>query len=187
MNLPCLNANNTKLPHFIELWSATYEDKNEAKYERHIGTLTKEAIEELFVWKNGTPLSGAKKKSVHENYISKLGQLKSLPKDTPAEEVLKVFGGGMIWKIFLLHLWQPEKYPIFDQHVYRAMVYMKTGKLVELKEEESEKQMKYLKEYLPFYKTLGTYPERKLDKALWMFGKFLKSNWRKMLSAGEAE
>lgn len=182
MQLPYFTQSAKDLPRFIEQWAGTYTDKNEAKYERNIGALTKEAIEELFIWKNGTSLSARKKESVVVNYISRLDHLKSLPKDLSPEQFLqKEFAGGMIWKIFLLHLWQPAKYPIFDQHVYRAMIYMKTGKIRALSEDDSEKLSEYLKEYLPFYQSLGNYPNRKLDKALWMFGKFLSSPWGKIV------
>jgi len=61
------------------------------------------------------------------------------------------------------------------------MIYLKTGQIVELKENDNEKMSKYLRDYLPFYKSLGNFPGRTLDKALWMFGRFLKSPWHKLL------
>jgi len=81
---------------------------------------------------------------------------------------------GMIWKIFTLHIMYPERYPIFDQNVYRAMHYLQTGTIKEIPSKNSDKQTSYITEYLPFYNAHGYYPDRKLDKALFAFGQFLK-------------
>ena len=183
MNFYGFTSTGIDLPRFVEIWSSVYPEETDALYNRNIGTLTPQGIKELFIWKNGTRLSEKKLKSVQDNYVERLARLKALPNDFPPEKFLQEeFAGGMIWKIFLLHIWQPQKYPIFDQHVYRAMIQLKTGQIAELKEDDKEKFSKYLKEYLPFFKSLGDYPKRKLDKALWMYGKFLKTNWAKMIA-----
>jgi hypothetical protein len=81
---------------------------------------------------------------------------------------------GMIWKIFALHIMYPDKYPIFDQNVYRAMHYLQTGTFKEIPSKNTDKQAAYINEYMPFYKEQGDYEGRKLDKALFTFGQFLK-------------
>ena len=83
----------------------------------------------------------------------------------------------MIWKIFTLHILYPDKYPIFDQNVYRAMHYLQTGIIEEIPSKNIDKQAAYIKEYVPFYtelEELGDCKGRKLDKALFSFGQFLK-------------
>ena len=75
----------------------------------------------------------------------------------------------MIWKIFALHILNPDEYPIFDQHVYRAMVYLKTGKIEGIPKTSKEKQLKYIGEYLHFYNDEHEhYEDRNLDKALFL-------------------
>ena len=32
--------------------------------------------------------------------------------------------GGAIWRIFWLHIQHPDTFPIYDQHVHRAMAYL---------------------------------------------------------------
>jgi hypothetical protein len=169
MRFPHLNQCDGDISEFIEFWAALYDDKNEGKYERNIGKLTEDPVNELFFWKNGGPLSEIKMKSVREN----LSRVRTLSKDVAPEQFLQnEVKGGMIWRIFFLHIWDPSKYPIFDQHVYRAMVYLKTGQIIkDLPHSDREKQAKYIEEYLPFYFYrcfLGHHDGRKLDKALWI-------------------
>jgi hypothetical protein len=101
-----------------------------------------------------------------------------LPRDTPPDQWLKKFGtGGAIWNIFFLHVWD-QQFPIFDQHVYRAMRFIESRQITEIPVANARKIEIYLKEYLPFYKNLEQYLEtiqpRDLDRALWKFGQFLK-------------
>src|ERR1039457_6849694 len=88
------------------------------------------------------------KNAVSENIIAKLEHLRTLPKDMTPEDFLgKEAKGRMIWRIFLLHIWQHTQYPIFDQHVYRAMIFMKTRTIKELPDDCAAKQQKYITEY----------------------------------------
>jgi hypothetical protein len=71
----------------------------------------------------------------------------------------------------------PNRFPIFDQNVYRAMHYLQTGTIKEIPSKNTDKQAAYINEYMPFYKEQGEqgdYEGRKLDKALFTFGQFLK-------------
>ena len=61
--------------------------------------------------------------------------------------------GGAIWRIFWLHLQHPEQFPIYDQHVHRAMAFM-----LKWPEEKREipvhnptKVRNYLEVYRPFF------------------------------------
>lgn len=83
-------------------------------------------------------------------------------------------GGGAIWNIFHAHCLYPDRWPIFDQHVCRALWYMLKGELREIPVKDSEKLRVYRESYVSFHSSFGPVPERRLDEALFMFGKFLK-------------
>ena len=114
-----------------------------------------------------------------ETVIAKLYRYCSLPLSTPEDAnnflTNELKDKGMIWKIFTMHIMYPDMYPIFDQNVYRAMNYLQTETIKEIPSKNSGKQMSYITEYLPFYNTHGYYSDRKLDKALFSFGQFLKT------------
>lgn len=167
------------LKDFVGYWKKAYDYENEPIYSDNIGKrLTRERVLSLFVWKNGRKLSAKKQKSVEENYVALLPEVARCTKDLPPEDFLSQFGkGGAIWDIFFLHLWQ-SKYPIFDQHVFRAMRFIKSGEIHELPASKSARVRLYLDEYLRFYSSLlhlcGSPSPRDIDKALWKFGQFLK-------------
>jgi hypothetical protein len=171
-----------QLKEFVEYWHGIYHDRNEQLYFSNIGKkLTSDSLHRLYEWKNGGRLSKGKKNSVEKHYISRISHLKNISKKISAKEWLEKFGHDRaIWDIFFLHVWN-QKFPIFDQHVYRAMKFIQKRELCELPKKESEKTKIYLEEYLPFFQTmdaeLRSPKNRKLDKVLWIFGKFLK--WQK--------
>jgi hypothetical protein len=86
----------------------------------------------------------------------------------------KLKNKGMIWKIFTLHIMYPNRFPIFDQNVYRSMHYLQTGTIKEIPSKNTDKQAAYINEYMPFFKEQGDYKGKELDKALFTFGQFLK-------------
>jgi len=53
------------------------------------------------------------------------------------------------------------------------MVYLNTGKIQEIKNSEKIKYLVYQREYIPFFNSLPKYNERKTDKTLVTFGRFL--------------
>ncbi|ROT45358.1 hypothetical protein CHR62_08730 [Pusillimonas sp. NJUB218] len=81
---------------------------------------------------------------------------------------------GALQNIFYLHCLEPEKWPIFDQHTFRAMQYIKTGQIVEIGTTNKQKYAAYKDEYIPFLRTFGGNNARKIDRALFAFGQFLK-------------
>lgn len=171
---------------FIRFWAEQYLDKNELMYQRNIGRLTPTAVRELFLWKNGGRLTGKMERSVKQNYVARLPQLKRLPLDLDPGQFFQTFSrGGAIWRVFFLHIWQPRKYPIFDQHVYRAMCFLKTSKLAEIPPQDGKKLSIYINEYLPFFGSFAHRRDRRVDKALWSFGRFLKSQFHAMVTDPE--
>src|SRR5687768_15460694 len=120
---------------FVAHWSALYDYRvDESLYTPYLGRpLTPEAVRKLFRWKNGTELSGRKHRSVEKNFVARVTELAELPEETdPATFLRRFSAGGAIWRIFWLHCWRPERFPIYDQHVHRAMVHIETGRVEEI-------------------------------------------------------
>jgi hypothetical protein len=136
--------------------------------------LTPTRIHTLFKWKNSGKLAAKKLNSVERNYASRSEELRNVPATTTAKEFLDKFGNGPIWRIFLLHCWQPHRFPIYDQHVHRAMEFIETGMAREIANSESGVIKDYTDRYLPFWRRFSKTPDREVDKALWVFGKVLK-------------
>jgi hypothetical protein len=90
--------------------------------------------------------------------------------------------GGAIWRIFWLHLQHPKRFPIYDQHVHRAMAYMldRPNEQREIPARHKAKVDFYLREYCPFFASFDGCEKRQVDRALWTFGRFLKT-YRKAL------
>ena len=154
---------------FINHWSKKYIDSMEYKYDNNINKpLTLKSRLALFEWKNGSKISNAKLASIEKNYPLNFIDDKEKRYLNDKED------GGAIWNIFYIHCLAPNKYPIFDQHTYRAMIYLKCGEIVEISNKDKDKYNIYLNEYIPFIASLNGIPHRKLDKALFACGQFLK-------------
>lgn len=157
------------LSEFIDHWSHRYFYDSEGKYVSNIGKpLTEKSRLELFEWKNGSEISQKKMDSILENYPL------TFSGDRAARYLNYKKSGGAIWNIFYLHCLDQVEWPIFDQHTYRAMKYLQSGKIVEIGNTKKQKYKNYLKEYKPFLALLGQADDRKTDKALFAFGQFLK-------------
>lgn len=158
---------------FIEHWSTKYEYPNEEKYTLHVGKpLTKDSLKALFEWKNGTGsiISTKKMESIRNNYSLEFdGKIKD-------RYLSHKLSGGAIWNIFFAHCLDPETWPIFDQHTFRAMHYLKTGQIQEIGKTNKQKYEAYTQLYIPFINKLkeSFNDSRKIDKALFAFGQFLK-------------
>ena len=140
--------------------------------------LSRDEIKWLFAWKNGMNLSGAKQLRVNTDIIPNYLVLEQLKQDFSLTLFEQHFSGlTAVWRVFLLHILQPETYSIFDQHVYRAFCHLTGGQAGELPI-GSEKRMRiYYNDYLPFFNQIAftTATNRyTIDRALWAFGKFSK-------------
>ena len=160
---------------FVEFWSLRYEYAEESLYLNNIGqALTEQRILELYRWKNGTPLSDKKLASVHRNFVQRRDELAQLQPNDSANDFLAHFiNGGAIWRIFWLHCWQPNRFPIYDQHVHRAMAFIENGTREEIPQYDPRKIEAYINKYLPFHAKFSAIDGRTVDKALWAFGKFI--------------
>lgn len=183
--MPILKINNlSSSEEFVQFWANLYaEAEKEYYYDDNIGKeLMPKGVQELYLWKNGGNFSKGKKKTVENNFIAKIEDVNRLDKDILPKDFLNKFSeGGAIWRIFFLHIWQPKRYPIYDQHVHRAMMFLRDGKKEEISTQDPEKIETYLADYLPFYAGFKDDGKRSVDRALWTFGKFLKSPFEKML------
>ncbi len=173
---------------FIDFWESQYRYELEPLYERNISIkpFTDDAIWGLFEWKNGNTIAEKKKKSVEQNYIihkkslivTQTTQFAPMSGDQTAalaKEFLTHFSkGGAIWRIFWLHCCN-QAFPIYDQHVHRAMVFLENGRIEELEKFTDKKKIDfYLTKYLQFHSQFSG-EQRKIDKALVTFGRFLKA------------
>lgn len=170
----------SQMADFVGFWDHQYNYPLEHLYTTNIGqpfTSVSVGIHQLFEWKNGSVLSSPKRRSVEQNYVAHIAKVNALPQATDAASFLQEFpSGGAIWRIFWLHCWQPNRFPIYDQHVHRAMISIEQQRLEELPERDTEKIQQYLTRYLPFHRKFKGINPRSLDKALWSYGKFVKAN-----------
>jgi hypothetical protein len=120
---PILGVHHVAVRDFVRFWERLYSTYDEDFYQENIGkSLTKERIERWFEWKNGGPLSAKKAKSILRYHSPK-----ERIDHTASAEALQEFlnrPGGAIYRIFWLHLQHPCYFPIYDQHVHRAMAFM---------------------------------------------------------------
>ncbi|OLS33750.1 hypothetical protein [Bacillus sp. MRMR6] len=183
---------------FVSYWESLYayspkhSDGNDL-YFRNImkDVFSTEDIKELFYWKNGMKLSGKKSMIVDDicKEINLINELKHSHLEYVTSSLPKFMNRDGVWQIFLLHILKPDYFPIFDQHTYRAYQYLQTGfirKITELKDLNEF----YQTTYLPFIHekliNTATVEERirkigRMDRALFAFGKFLKSGYVKLL------
>lgn len=153
---------------FLDYWASRYDYPDEGAYTANIGKpLSEKSLLALFKWKNGRSISKLKTASIHTNY--------RLPfRGNPKERYLNHDKpGGAIWNIFFLHCVDPETWPIFDQHTFRAMRYLQSGIIVEIGKTKREQCAAY-EEYREFLENFKGYDQRSVDKALFSFGRFLK-------------
>jgi hypothetical protein len=161
------------LDQFLDHWSTKYRDPkfpDRAIDDPYIGRcpFTSSALLHLFEWKNGSALSSRKRHSIEQHYPL------SYPRNQLARRYLDPKAeGGAIWNIFYMHCVNPHRWPIFDQHTFRAMHFMQTGDIKELPSHKPSIYEFYQREYIPFVRHLNS-DRRKIDKALFAFGQFLK-------------
>ncbi len=179
MKLPLLSYQTTGSNKFVSFWSRFYVYPIEELYTSRIDKkqLFQDDLIQLFVWKNGSRLSQKKRKALQE-IINKLGVINKLKLEFCLKTFLKEFRfiKGAIWKIYLLHIIAPDKYPIFDQHVCRAFYFISKNQRKEIPSKNLDKEKFYFDEYVDFFNKLSKeVSKKKLDEALWAFGKFLKT------------
>jgi hypothetical protein len=166
---------------FVDFWSSFYTYPSEDLYLDNISkaSFSSNDLRNLFVWKNGMRLSGQKDAALQSKILRNLRKVNELKTNFLLEEFNNTFSSlPTIWKIFLLHCIQPQIYPIFDQHVYRAMHCVENGTILEVPKSERQKYRQYFDSYVSFFNRVVQQSNRsyiKVDRALWSFGKSLRS------------
>jgi hypothetical protein len=171
---------------FTEFWALRYADPNERLYTANINCPhhTTETLSALFKWKIGAWLfPRTLDRTLRPHFLSRIEEARALPPYISAPDFLHIFrDGGPIYRIFWLHCWHPRRFPIYDQHVHRAMVFIQHGRVEELGEYSDEaKVAKYRECYIRFFETFRDVgipfdlesdgvPSRKVDRALMAFG-----------------
>jgi hypothetical protein len=155
--IPC----HAPLLEFIRFWEKRYFEDSDKPYTSEKLYTTNinrphhsvETLSELFHWKMGVHFYSPKSR-VKQHFLSRIEEATELrQRNVSAEEFLQRFSdGGPIYRIFWLHCWYPDRCPIYDQHVHRAMSFIREGQLDELDNySEREKIDKYLQCYVPFF------------------------------------
>ncbi|MEJ8802826.1 hypothetical protein [Pontibacter sp. H249] len=174
----------TDLQRFIDFWSRLYRYPLERLYNN---TITKsqfdpDDIQSLFKWKNGMDLSSRKQQSLDTKIKSQLKVINQMKLQAvlDVECFLAEFSGlTAVWKIFLLHIIKPLRYPIYDQHINRAYNFVHdleyrhisaSGMTCRTKEDF------YFNTYLPFIRNQGSINLKKLDEAFFALGRFLATS-----------
>ena len=184
MNLSILNKQtNISLDLFIDSWSKQYSFSNEAVYSNSISkkVFTITDIQNLYVWKNGMKLSELKQKSLDGKIKSKLSIINEFKINDELD--LKVFSKefknlSAVWKIFLLHLINPNTYPIYDQHIHRSFLFIHNEDWSNISNDNisnKDKETFYFDNYLPFIKRSNVTDLKQLDEAFFAFGQFLNT------------
>jgi hypothetical protein len=174
----------TSLRQFVKFWAERYLSSYEHLYTNNInGPHTPDGLCALFKWKIGNKLFANKLPLLKRCFIDRRSDaekfVEKLDTHEPSEFARRFLDhfkeGGAIWRIFWLHCWA-TRFPIYDQHVHRAMTFIKdNGQMEELGKYSHEKKIQlYLDRYLPFFDEFREMDGRTVDMALWRFGKSLK-------------
>ena len=161
---------------FLSYWEPHYIWPDAELYDPHIGKrLTEKRLWDLFHWKNGGPIAARKRESIRRNYPVRP------PKDLAGRYLNPRQAGGAIWNIFYLHCVDPQRWPIYDQHAHRAMIWILDGVIDELPTAgthaaKSAIYTSYQQRFIPFITEHFTCSDfRRIDRSLFAFGKVLKS------------
>lgn len=183
MLLPVLISNNTSFNNFVSYWSSFYYYDLENLYNNTINNaqFTSKCLFDLFKWKNGMKLSLLKRISLESKIISKLDFINlSKSSGVNLEEFNTVFNNvSAVWRIFLLHIINPHKYPIYDQHIHRAFNFINGLDITNISSTLSDKVKLefYFETYLKFIEsqTDTDINMKRLDEALFTFGQFINT------------
>jgi hypothetical protein len=175
---------------FISHWRQLYNYGDDTKYSKNIdkNQFTPTDLEELFHWKNGMTLkgSGGKEKSLNEKIINRI-EIINQYKTVNSVDLLKFnkdFSNlSAVWRIFLLHIIKPKKFPIYDQHIHRSFNFIHNLEWQSINNTISDKKKLdfYYSIYLPYIENSGLSDLKALDEAFFAFGQFLNTRNQKLL------
>ncbi len=182
-NLVLLSVKQAKtVEEFVEHWRAYYQYGDSERYSSNIRAreFTPTNLRELYSWKNGMTLkgSGGKEKSLQNKITAKTRKINQfkLAKRVDLDAFNMEFANiSAVWRIFLLHIIKPRVYPMYDQHVHRAYLFIndKDWSDIHNKISNEKKLQFYFEHYYPFIKQLNYSNLKALDEALFAFGQYL--------------
>tara|TARA_B100000242_G_C43043626_1_gene486994 strand:+ start:1981 stop:2565 length:585 start_codon:yes stop_codon:yes gene_type:complete len=167
---------------FVNEWSLYYDYGNTYLYTDNIknGFDNYESFLNLFRWKNGIYNISKNKIKVIEKFWGNIDTLKQLKKEFDWEKFEQTFqpqDSSTIWKIFLLHIMNPFKFPIFDVHVFRFHHFITTKNIKEIPSNSTQKYDYYKNHYLPWFTNLRdsySLDPKKMDESFFKFGQIIK-------------
>ena len=167
---------------FVDFWRCRYDVSAEHLYRDNIDEVkTEQVILNLFMWKNSGKLSAKKLRGVKEKYKPFNKVRKRLTRLYDDDALLSELTSreSVIWDVFWLHCQDPLEFPIYDQHTHRAVMYIRADTDdLEIPEYNKRKARAYVEVFRPFLKEFASNPTiceaRRIDQALFAFGKFLK-------------
>lgn len=184
MNLTTLKKTDCNdLEAFISFWSKLYIYPLADMYDSiiHKTEFNDDDIQNLFIWKNGMILSEGKQKSLDIKIKAKIKLINFYKhqNDIDVNDFRKNFNDvSAVWKIFLLHIIKPNKFPIYDQHIHRTHNYIHKLDYSNVSASavtDKEKELFYFSTYLKFINTLQNQDLKRLDEAFFAFGQFINT------------
>jgi hypothetical protein len=184
MKYPILQTSTVPVIEFVSFWQKLYDYGNEAIYYAIMAKSSWGAddITNLFLWKNNMGnrkenLAPTKKIFVN-TVIAKLPLVNSLRENFNIELYINTFGKqSAVWGTTLLHAVSGASFPIYDQHVHRAYLYLCQLPDSKVPLYNPSRYQLYFEKYVPFFNQLRNAAEiqdpKILDNALWAFGRFL--------------
>jgi hypothetical protein len=199
---------------FVKFWSQFYnyhvtvfETKTEIDYfsELNLGNdLTAENVRRLLRWKDPRLLTERILTGPNEGQdnprvapvLNCLGTINQFRNDQIGDDDMRhaaaeVFPHGIVWRAFLLHIAKPHSCPIADQNVFRAWS-LHTGRR---DEQTWETYAAYCQYFWHVAEAVGASqaPQtienlcqlKRIDNALFVFGKFLKAYHPNLAHIGE--
>lgn len=165
---------------FVEFWSQQYNNTKPLEWAFDTFQLSKaiftpQDLKQIFTSKEDTGTGFFSFAKVNE-LVKGIDTINKLKK-TFEEELFKAEFGHLpiAGQIALLHIINPLNFPMFDPHIYRAHQFLKQGKIAELEDISKAEQFNAYIDYKSYIFALAgeKIVLRKIDKAMWAFGKFL--------------
>lgn len=167
-------------PRFIDFWKQFYDERTHPDrefYDPYINDLSKDdSLDKLWQWKMGVHFDNRNSQKALRLMKENKETIRTYRETYPSFQELhdfakRIFQSGVIYSVFLMHICAPERYPIFDQNVFRSFIFLTTGKIGEAPQEIQD----YLRYREFVFKIHKHYKAdfRDIDQALMAFGQFL--------------
>jgi len=167
---------------FINFWSQFYNDsrdRDEKLYYPYIsnnGLLKDDSLRNLWCWKMGHHFKSKNNQIALKLMEEKKKLFINFRRSKPSLNDLhnfskKIFRNGIVYSVFLIHICKPEKYPIFDQHVFRSFIFITKKEIV--KQPTDIKDYHKYKDFVLSISRKYKIDLRNIDKGLMSFGQFL--------------